>query len=148
MIRAAVLGSPISHSLSPLLHRCAYQLLGVQADYSAIEMTPERAPIFFQRAIDEDWTGFSLTMPLKETIFDYEFEPAFVIDPVAVQMRSANTLIKKEKTFWATSTDRSRKYREETSSNHWRWRNRKGSTLCLGWEGGLCRFSITDSKSI
>ena len=107
MIRAAVLGSPISHSLSPLLHRCAYQLLGVQADYSAIEMTPERAPNFFQRAIDEDWTGFSLTMPLKETIFDYEFEPAFVIDPVAVQMRSANTLIKKEKTFWATSTDRS-----------------------------------------
>lgn len=107
MIRAAVLGSPISHSLSPLLHRRAYQLLGVQGEYSAIEVTPELAPGFFQRAFDEDWTGFSLTMPLKETIFDYEFDPAFVVDPVALQMRSANTLVKQEGTFWASSTDRS-----------------------------------------
>ena len=73
MIRAAVLGSPISHSLSPALHKRAYDLLGVPASYGAIELTPEHAGDFFQRALQEEWTGFSLTMPLKETIFDLDF---------------------------------------------------------------------------
>ena len=38
MIKAAVLGSPISHSLSPLLHQAAYSFLGVDASYEAIEV--------------------------------------------------------------------------------------------------------------
>ena len=37
MIKLAVAGSPISHSLSPLLHSTAYEILGVQASFSAIE---------------------------------------------------------------------------------------------------------------
>ena len=106
MIRAAVLGSPIRHSLSPLLHSTAYELLGVAGEYSAIELTPEDAPEFFQRAITEEWSGFSLTMPLKETIFDLVTKPKFEIDPNAVRMRSANTLVKVGETFKATSTDR------------------------------------------
>ena len=38
MIKAAVLGSPISHSLSPLLHNTAYAQLGIQGSYEAIEV--------------------------------------------------------------------------------------------------------------
>ena len=38
MIKAAVLGSPISHSLSPLLHKTAYEQLGVKGSYEAIEV--------------------------------------------------------------------------------------------------------------
>ena len=38
MIRAAVLGSPIGHSLSPLLHQSAYEILGAQGTYEAIEV--------------------------------------------------------------------------------------------------------------
>lgn len=106
MIRAAVLGSPINHSLSPLLHNRAYELLDVSGVYSAIELRPSQAQGFFQRAIIEDWSGFSLTMPLKETIFDLECEPKFDVDPIALRMRSANTLVKRNGTFWATSTDR------------------------------------------
>ena len=70
MIKAAVLGSPISHSLSPALHKRANELLGVAGSYGAIDLIPELAGDFFSRALEEDWTGFSLTMPLKETIFE------------------------------------------------------------------------------
>ena len=103
MIKAAVLGSPIGHSLSPALHKAAYAHLGVDASYGAIDLIPENASEFFNVALQQDWTGFSLTMPLKEVIVDIGFR----IDPVALKMRSANTLIREGDTFFATSTDRS-----------------------------------------
>jgi len=102
MIKAAVLGSPISHSLSPLLHNAAYKELGIRADYQAIDVTLEKAPEFFDRALREEWTGFSLTMPLKESVFSSDFE----IDPGVLRMRSANTLLYKNGNFSALSTDR------------------------------------------
>jgi len=107
MIRAAVLGSPVGHSLSPLLHKTAYEYLGIDGTYEAIDLTPEKARDFFIAALEGDWTGFSLTMPLKETIVEVGTELGFEIDPVALRMRSANTLVRKSQTFWATSTDRS-----------------------------------------
>ncbi len=107
MIKAAVLGSPISHSLSPLLHRTAYELLGIPSKYEAIELTPERARGFFLTAMEEEWTGFSLTMPLKETVIDLGAELGFEIDSTTLRMRSANTLLLKGQTYLLTSTDRS-----------------------------------------
>ena len=107
MIKAAVLGSPVSHSLSPLLHRKAYEILGIPASYDAIEVTPQSALAFLARACDEDWTGFSLTMPLKETIFDLTDELDFQVETQAKRMRSTNTLIKNGSSFRAISTDRS-----------------------------------------
>ena len=48
MINAAVLGSPISHSLSPKIHKKAYELLGLDSAYTAIEVTEESFPNFYQ----------------------------------------------------------------------------------------------------
>ena len=45
-LRAAVLGHPISHSKSPALHRAAYAHLGVELDYSAIDVTEDALPAF------------------------------------------------------------------------------------------------------
>lgn len=106
MIKAAVLGSPISHSLSPALHKRAYELLDIPASYTAVELTPERSLEFFAAALDEDWTGFSLTMPLKETIFDLAQSLDFEIEPISSRMRSANTVMKVGNIFRASSTDR------------------------------------------
>jgi len=103
VIKAAVLGSPIAHSLSPLLHRTAYESLGIEAEYSALDMQPDVARTFLSTALESGWTGFSLTMPLKETIFDLNFK----VDPLASRMRSANTLVKDGSTFKASSTDAS-----------------------------------------
>ncbi|MCB5293865.1 shikimate dehydrogenase [Arthrobacter sp. SO3] len=69
-LRAAVLGHPISHSKSPALHRAAYAHLGVQLDYTAIDVTEEELPAFMARVREdvrrgESWRGLSVTMPLK-----------------------------------------------------------------------------------
>ena len=66
-MRAAVLGSPIGHSLSPLLHRAAYHALDLPWTYDAIELTPAGLPDFLA-GLDDGWAGLSLTMPLKQTV--------------------------------------------------------------------------------
>ena len=63
--RAAVLGSPIAHSLSPALHRAAYAGLGLDWTYDAFEVD-EAGLAGFLAGLDGSWAGLSLTMPLKE----------------------------------------------------------------------------------
>jgi len=100
VIRAAVLGSPISHSLSPLLHQSAYEILGAQGTYEAIEVEAGQLSNFLKDK-DSGWTGFSLTMPLKEEVLAI----AHVVDPVAQIISSANTLYRKDNLWLASSTD-------------------------------------------
>ncbi|MEV5452852.1 shikimate dehydrogenase [Streptomyces sp. NPDC052535] len=66
--RAAVLGSPIAHSLSPVLHRAAYAELGL-ADwmYDRFDVDEAALPGFFAE-LGPEWAGLSLTMPLKRAV--------------------------------------------------------------------------------
>jgi shikimate dehydrogenase len=66
-MRCAVLGSPIAHSLSPVLHRAAYAHLGLDWTYDAVEMESDGLRPFVE-ALDETWRGLSLTMPLKRAV--------------------------------------------------------------------------------
>lgn len=101
--RAAVLGSPISHSLSPALHNAAYLSLGIEGKYDAVEVRAgELAEFMAQvKVTDANWIGFSLTMPLKEEVL----QVADKVDPLARQINSANTLIPTIDGWFATSTD-------------------------------------------
>ncbi|MEV7400828.1 shikimate dehydrogenase [Streptomyces sp. NPDC091267] len=66
--RAAVLGSPIAHSLSPVLHRAAYAELGLDDwSYDRFEID-EQTLAGFVEGLDGTWAGLSLTMPLKRAI--------------------------------------------------------------------------------
>jgi len=66
--RAAVLGSPIAHSLSPVLHRAAYAALGLDDwTYTAIECDEAGLPALLASR-DRQWAGLSLTMPLKRVV--------------------------------------------------------------------------------
>jgi shikimate dehydrogenase len=62
--RAAVLGRPIGHSLSPVLHRAAYAALGLDWEYRALECSVAELPATLAR-LAADHAGASLTMPLK-----------------------------------------------------------------------------------
>ncbi len=64
VVRAAVLGSPIRHSLSPVLHAAAYEVLGLDWTYGAHEVD-EAGLAAFVASLDGRWAGLSLTMPLK-----------------------------------------------------------------------------------
>lgn len=66
--RAAVLGSPIAHSLSPVLHRAAYTELGLTGwEYGRHEIDEAALP-GFMAGLDGGWAGLSLTMPLKRAV--------------------------------------------------------------------------------
>lgn len=65
-LRAAVIGSPIGHSRSPALHRAAYNLLGFDCSYEAVEVSPENLPAFVAEVRGAGtWRGLSVTMPHK-----------------------------------------------------------------------------------
>ncbi|MGC9377271.1 shikimate dehydrogenase [Streptomyces sp. MH13] len=66
--RAAVLGSPIAHSLSPVLHRTAYAELGLEGwTYDRFDVDEEALPGFLE-GLGPEWAGLSLTMPLKRAV--------------------------------------------------------------------------------
>ncbi|MBK5308275.1 MAG: shikimate dehydrogenase [Frankiaceae bacterium] len=87
-MRAAVLGSPIAHSLSPVLHRAAYDALGLNWSYEAIEVTAEQLPAFLD-GLDSSWGGLSLTMPLKQAVLPLLSAASELVHQVA----AANTVL-------------------------------------------------------
>jgi shikimate dehydrogenase len=86
--RAAVLGSPVAHSLSPVLHAAAYQMLGLHWSYSAIECNEAQLPGVLM-GLDESFVGLSLTMPLKRAILPLLDD----ISELAVAVGAANTVL-------------------------------------------------------
>jgi shikimate-5-dehydrogenase len=97
---AAVVGSPISHSLSPLLHRAAYQALGLDWIYWGLEVNAEQLPGFVA-GLDETWVGLSLTMPLKQAVLELADE----ISWTARVTTSANTLLLPQREAFNTDVD-------------------------------------------
>lgn len=86
--RCAVLGSPIAHSLSPVLHRAAYAALGLDWEYAACEVREDQLAGFLD-GLDESWRGLSLTMPLKRAVVPLLDEAS----DRARQAQAANTVV-------------------------------------------------------
>ncbi|WP_432023715.1 shikimate dehydrogenase [Streptomyces parvus] len=87
--RAAVLGSPIAHSLSPVLHRAAYAELGLEHwSYDRFEVDEAALPGFIE-GLDTSWAGLSLTMPLKRAIIPLLDE----VSATAASVEAVNTVV-------------------------------------------------------
>jgi shikimate dehydrogenase len=88
-VRAAVLGSPVAHSLSPVLHAAAYAAAGLDGwTYSAIECDEAGLPGFIA-SCDARWAGLSLTMPLKRAVLPLLDRT----EPLAAEVGGANTVV-------------------------------------------------------
>jgi shikimate dehydrogenase len=87
--RAAVLGLPVGHSLSPTLHLAAYEALGLRDwRYERIECGEDELRGLVDR-LGPEWAGLSLTMPLKRVAL----EVADSVSPLAAAVGAANTLL-------------------------------------------------------
>ncbi|MGW3723929.1 shikimate dehydrogenase [Streptomyces sp. NPDC000851] len=87
--RAAVLGSPIAHSLSPVLHRAAYAQLGLEGwRYDRFEIDEAALPGFLG-TLGPEWAGLSLTMPLKRAVIPLLDE----ISATAASVEAVNTVV-------------------------------------------------------
>lgn len=99
--RAAVLGKPIGHSLSPVIHNAGYAAAGLDGwTYTAVECA-ESELAGLVAGLDGSWHGLSLTMPLKEVALAV----ADRVDPVAAALGAANTLVPRLGGWYATNTD-------------------------------------------
>ena len=99
MPRAAVLGSPIAHSLSPVLHNAGYAALQLEDwEYTKFDVTDLPA---FLATVGEEYLGFSVTMPLK---FD-ALTCADIVSERAELIGSANTLVRTDDGWRADNTD-------------------------------------------
>ncbi len=86
--RAAVLGSPIAHSLSPALHRAAYRGLHLAGwSYDAIECDEQGLPALLD-SLGPEWAGLSLTMPLKRAVLPLLDD----VEPLVAEVGAANTV--------------------------------------------------------
>jgi shikimate dehydrogenase len=99
--RAAVLGAPIAHSLSPALHRAAYRALGLDGwTYTAVELDEAGLGPWFA-GLGPEWIGLSVTRPLKRAVLGL----ADHVDPLATTVGGANTVLFTEAGSVAANTD-------------------------------------------
>jgi shikimate dehydrogenase len=95
-----VLGSPISHSLSPVLHTAAFSFLGIEGNYRAIDVPSGTLQEFIAKN-GKDFDYFSLTMPLKEEVLSLPLK----IDEKTIEIQSGNTIYRRDSEWRLTSTD-------------------------------------------
>ncbi|MEV0779698.1 shikimate dehydrogenase [Streptomyces sp. NPDC050428] len=87
--RAAVLGSPIAHSLSPVLHRAAYAELGLTHwSYGRFDVAEAGLPAFLT-GLGPSWAGLSLTMPLKRAVIPL----LDMVSGTAASVEAVNTVV-------------------------------------------------------
>ena len=103
-LKAAVLGFPIAHSLSPVLHAKAFDLLGIAGSYEAIEVASGGLADFL-KSQGANYDYLSLTMPLKEEVLVIAESSGITVDELALRIQSVNTLVRNGSGWSATSTD-------------------------------------------
>jgi 3-dehydroquinate dehydratase/shikimate dehydrogenase len=97
-----VVGDPVAHSLSPLIHNLAFRKVGLNAVYLPFRVPRGELPAFI-RAFDKvPVQGYSLTIPHKEAAMEL---PHMEPDPTAQRAGAANTLVRGDRGFTAYNTD-------------------------------------------
>lgn len=88
---AEVIGDPIAHSKSPLIHGFWIRALGISADYRAVRVPADELGAYFTaRRADPDWVGCNVTMPHKEAVLAHVDN----VDSLAARLTAANCIVK------------------------------------------------------
>ena len=100
---AEVIGDPIAHSKSPLIHRFWLDALGIDADYRAVAVAPDGLGAYFDgRRADPLWRGCNVTIPHKQAALDHVADPGGLRGTIG----AANTVFRDEAgSVVATNTD-------------------------------------------
>ena len=99
---AEVIGDPIAHSKSPLIHRFWLDALGIDAEYRATHVLPgDLAAFVAQRRDDPDWRGCNVTLPHKVAVMELVDDPGDVRGTIGAM----NTLVRQGGGLIGTNTD-------------------------------------------
>jgi len=128
-----VIGDPIAHSLSPVVHNAAYVKMGLDAVYLPFRV-PDRPEEFLRRYVDLGFEGFSVTIPHKRAAL----EIAEKVDQVAGSIGAANTITAIDGRLRASNTDASAAVAQLVAAYDGTERL-KGRTVLLLGAGGVAR---------
>jgi len=96
-----IIGYPVSHSLSPVMHNLAFRELGVKAVYGAFPVKPEDLSQAIRGVKALGISGLSVTIPHKVEVINLLDE----IDGKAKEIGAVNTIINREGSLFGTNTD-------------------------------------------
>jgi shikimate dehydrogenase len=96
-----VMGDPISHSMSPIMHNSAFNQLGISAKYMAFHVTPDRLPSAVDGIRGLGISGINVTIPHKVSIMNHLDE----IDPLALKIGAVNTVVNENGKLKGYNTD-------------------------------------------
>ena len=100
-LKAFVIGHPINHSRSPLIHGDWLAEHAIDGRYEAIDVAPAELPAFFDRLRSGEFAGGNVTIPHKEAVFAL----CDTIDPLAAIIGAVNTLVVIDGKVHGTNTD-------------------------------------------
>ena len=101
MIKTGVIGHPIKHSKSPIIHNYWIDIYKKNGSYEAIDIAPENLGDEIKRLIDEGYAGFNVTIPHKESIMQYCDEIAHNAEAIG----AVNTVVIKDSKIHGLNTD-------------------------------------------
>ena len=99
--KAFVIGHPIKHSRSPLIHGSWIAEHGIDGNYEAIDVAPEELPAFIERLRQGEFAGGNVTIPHKEAVFAL----CDSVDPLATTIAAVNTLVARDGKVHGFNTD-------------------------------------------
>ena len=99
--RAAVIGWPVKHSRSPIIHRYWLAHYGIAGSYDRLALRPDEAEGFFRTFISSGLVGANVTIPHKETAFSFCDE----VDETARRLGAVNTLVVRDGRLVGSNTD-------------------------------------------
>lgn len=102
MIYAEVIGDPIAHSKSPLIHNFWIKKLGIDAQYRAHHVRPDDLADYIEsRRGDSDWRGCNVTLPHKIAVIEHVGDPGDIVGTIGAM----NTIFRQDDVVIGTNTD-------------------------------------------
>jgi len=99
--RIGIIGYPVGHTLSPLMHNSAFQYLALPYQYEALETDPARLQSSIQEYVAQGFVGFNVTIPFKEAILPFLHH----LSDDAKTIGAVNTILVKENKLYGYNTD-------------------------------------------
>lgn len=133
MKKACVIGWPIKHSRSPLIHNFWLRRYDIEGRYDRRAIAPEDLETFLASMVDQDLQGCNVTVPHKENVYRL----VTVEDPLANRLGAVNTVYRRNDELLGTNTDGIGFLRNLKTGNP-KWRADSGPAMVLG-AGGAAR---------
>ncbi|GEM47895.1 shikimate dehydrogenase [Deinococcus cellulosilyticus] len=133
MKRAFLFAHPAAHSLSPRMHNAAFQWIGMDGVYQAVDIEPSCLGKALLRLKEPEVIGANLSLPHKEAVIPFLDE----IEPVAKRIGAVNTLMRRDGKLMGTNTDADGFYQSLLEGGY----QPQGVALILG-AGGAARAAV------